>query len=514
MKKRSPSDENFFMLLLLGLVRLFQLGCYCHPQQQDSRIEWITIVDDTSQCYVDMPIDHFDKGPTLRFLVRKIRKGNPGRHLWILPEVLGEGIKETHAFLNNFEDSLPFDTWCYILEPRTGFEGLPPQAYSLQNSAMDIIEASRILNITNDVYLLGDGFGSTLAYMTLKQAPDFFTGALLINFVPSLGVHDNFELDIMGHLKKLCRRDQECQSLLYELDKWHSLSSEASDMSYCARSIESVVDHIMPFTQTDPRAFLRKAALLLGRAFPNQPQNILIMYVLIELCPNVKTLSRFFNEAKPAIPAGRINEQLKWLNEKTKYSPKPTRAVQIVLKSEQSNSNQLCHENAQTYTKNIISNCDSILELPSDIPTYDRVILGPLKTKSTRILILSGALNFDALPDRAKPELELIECPSKQHLVLDNHGYSLLHTVPPPFKDSIFLSHFFHDEKSNNTLKELFEEENVKPLSWLVRVNFFKDPLHIITYPDASNWFLWMTCVIVLITIPLLHFIYIYIIYY
>ena len=55
------------MLLLLGLVRLFQLGCYCHPQQQDSRSEWVTVVDDSSQCYIDMPLITLIKVPHLDF---------------------------------------------------------------------------------------------------------------------------------------------------------------------------------------------------------------------------------------------------------------------------------------------------------------------------------------------------------------------------------------------------------------------------------------------------------------
>ena len=188
---------------------------------------------------------------------------------------------------------------------------------------MDIIEASRALNIKDNVYILGEGFGSTLAYLTLKQAPDYFSGALLINFKSSLGVDANVGLDIKDHLNKLCNRDQECQSLVYEVERRYFLAMKTQmNIEHCGHSVESVIDRILPSSKIDQRGHLRKAALLLGRAFPNQPQNILMMHVFVKVCPNIKRLSRFFNAAYPKIPGNHLDEQLRWLNEKTRHSPR------------------------------------------------------------------------------------------------------------------------------------------------------------------------------------------------
>ena len=54
-----------------------------------------------------------------------------------------------------------------------------------------------------------------------------------------------------------------------------------------------------------------------------------------------------------------------------------------------------------------------MIDLPNDIPRYDAAVLGPLATTKTRIMMLSGALNLDALLDRAKAEFAQLRITSK-----------------------------------------------------------------------------------------------------
>lgn len=506
----------FYCLLLASALR----QCV-----SNNAIPWTHLHDTTYEAILSLPHSHFDpqdkKSLPVRFWV--VRDGAPKSHLFILPRNLGDGLEETRRQIEAIGRGSLANTWCYMMEQRGLLEAsldADPHAFSLQNAAMDVVGFATSLQADKGSFrlaLYGEEYGSLLGYLAYRLGPaNAFVGTLFVNFQPSMGIAHP-ESDILPELKRVCARDQECQSLWFESDQWAPAFSEITKTATCcSNAIEMLVDRVSE--QRDARQYIRRASLLLSRKVRHQnPAIVVAMLQLAWICPNVKVLNRL---AKTLMPAGMPMLALqrdkstsrRLIEEFTEAAvPPATPLTALILRSELQGVEKQCSRQCSAYIDHMVSECDQIFLFDESGPTYTPLRRLPVKLDDkTRVLIVSGALNMDYLVQNARNEFPDIPSSSKLHLVFSNYGASPLASIPCL---PLVFSYLFSPttDQLASALQACESAENRKPIDWLVRHPDLSNPLHLVHLPDASNWLLWAAVSGAAIVLPTLHFAYIYI---
>lgn len=510
------------MLLLFYYLLLSSIPKRCIS---NNVIPWTYLHDSTYEATLSLPHNHFDlqdrKSLPARFWV--VRDGAPKNHLFVLPGNLGDGLEKTQMRVESIRKISLANTWYYMMEQRgllaASFDS-DPHSFSLQNAAMDVVSFAKRLQADKESFrlsLYGEEYGSLLGYLAYRLgAADTFIGALFVNFQPSMSIAHP-EIDILPELKRVCTRDQECQSLWFELDQWSPAFREITKAAtYCSSSIEMLVDRVSE--QHDVRQYIRRASLLLSRKVRHQnPAVVLAMLQLAWICPNVKVLSRF---AKTLLPAGipimalqrDKSTSRRLIEEFTEAAITPsTPFTALILRSELQDAEKQCSRQHLSYIDHMVSECDQIFLFDENGPTYVPLRCFPAKLEDkTRVLVISGALNMDYLVQNARNEFPNIPSPNKLHLIFNNYGTNPLASIPCV---PLIFSYLFSPTTDQlvSALHACESTENARPIDWLVKHPRLASPLHVVHMPDVCNWLLWAAVFGAAIILPTLHFAYIYI---
>lgn len=227
-------------------------------------------IDGSSQAFISVPQDYFgDYGTqekTFKIRVRRIERGLPKKHLWLIPGGPGQHsniIEHNVAFLNRI---LPKNVWLYFMDHRgTGKSGkiasskkqgecimnpsacfavlpFPVQIMSIHNAALDFIAVTRSLKKPEEEWFLrGSSYGGLLVDYILRFAPDLFVGALLNSMIPHLRHYEFKDADILDNLVSSCEMSKACRSRLGPAAVRNSLTNFFNASNSCTESTQKLL---------------------------------------------------------------------------------------------------------------------------------------------------------------------------------------------------------------------------------------------------------------------------------